>query len=463
VADGAFAEIDKRHRAALERYVRRLLRSSSDAEDVVQDALVAAHAALIAGEPVRELRAWLYRLARNRAIDEIRRARSRNVELTEDHTDTDRTDPAMIFSRKEAVRRMFEDLAELPDAQRTALMRHELDGAPTDAIATELGVSREATQMLIARARGGLVRARDARDADCHDIRADLVLAGALGKRTSALARGHLEDCAPCRRYRRDLGRVDRRLRLLAPPIWTLPAAIAAKLGGGGAKAVVGAAVVATAAGALLVLDRHTINPGEVSPLRLTAVAPYLSHRVGVGDRLPAGVSLAYAKIEMPAGPIARHASIALSCPAGSVVVGLARPQREVGLGFSFDRVVTRLTSSVRLNFSGPPLPKRVRTRVALVCRRPTPDGSVLANPRPLQAGARAATVCATRSYIKHSPDRVVVGTVFSGEPVAARRVSASGKWTQITPEAAQPGWVLSSALCRAGERPTSVGRTETG
>jgi len=75
----------------------------------------------------------------------------------------------------------------------------------------------------------------------------------------------------------------------------------------------------------------------------------------------------------------------------------------------------------------------------------------------------RAATVCATRSYIKHSPGRLVVGTVFSGEPVAVRRVSASGKWTQITAEAAQPGWVLSAALCRAGERPTSGGRTETG
>jgi hypothetical protein len=396
---------------------------------------------------------------RNNAIDEIRRARTRDGELADDHADARDRDPAMILARKEAVRRMIEDLAELPDAQRRALVRNTLDGAPTDVIAAELGVSREATQMLIARARGGLVRRRDARDADCRDIRVELDRAGAPGARTSPHARGHLEDCASCRRYRRDLGRVDRRLRALLPPVWILPAIFGAKLGSAGAKsAAIGVAVAAAAAGGLLVLDRHTIDPGETSPLRLVGVAPYLGRSVNVGDPLPSGVALAYAKVELPAGPIRGDTAVALACPARSVVVGLATA-RELGFALSFDRPVTQLTRAVRVRFSGAPLSTAVRTRVALVCKRPDAAGSVVVNPRRLRAGERPKTVCATSSYVKHSPGLVVVGTVYSGEHVAARRRSASGAWTQITTESNLRGWLSSPDLCRAGELPTSSGR----
>src|SRR4051812_50217679 len=79
VAEGdedAFTQLDDRYRAPLRRYARRLLRRSEhDADDVVQDVLIRAHAALRAGDEPEELRPWLYRLARNRAIDEVRRAR----------------------------------------------------------------------------------------------------------------------------------------------------------------------------------------------------------------------------------------------------------------------------------------------------------------------------------------------------------------------------------------------------
>ena len=72
----AFATIDARHRKPLTRYARTLLRRSEhDAEDVVQDVLIRAHDALLAGNVPDDLRPWLYRLTRNRAIDEVRRAR----------------------------------------------------------------------------------------------------------------------------------------------------------------------------------------------------------------------------------------------------------------------------------------------------------------------------------------------------------------------------------------------------
>ncbi len=65
------------------RYAASLLGwSAQDADDVVQDALVAALTAIRGGARPRDLRPWLYRIVRNRAIDEVRRARRRDASLS---------------------------------------------------------------------------------------------------------------------------------------------------------------------------------------------------------------------------------------------------------------------------------------------------------------------------------------------------------------------------------------------
>ena len=74
--DAASAALDERHRKPLVRYARSLLRRS---EHDAQDVLIRAHSALRDGHGPDELRPWLYRLTRNRAIDEVRRARWRPV------------------------------------------------------------------------------------------------------------------------------------------------------------------------------------------------------------------------------------------------------------------------------------------------------------------------------------------------------------------------------------------------
>src|SRR3954449_5457130 len=94
--DDAFATLDARYRRALVRYARGLLRRSEhDAEDVVQDVLIRAHVALRGGDGPAELRPWLYRLTRNRAIDEVRRARWGDEALGDDDTllASEREDP----------------------------------------------------------------------------------------------------------------------------------------------------------------------------------------------------------------------------------------------------------------------------------------------------------------------------------------------------------------------------------
>src|SRR6476646_406861 len=74
--EGAFAELYDRHRSALVRYARRVLGDGvggTASEDVVQEVFVKAHVVLLADDRPMQLRAWLYRLVRNRCLDERRR------------------------------------------------------------------------------------------------------------------------------------------------------------------------------------------------------------------------------------------------------------------------------------------------------------------------------------------------------------------------------------------------------
>src|SRR5829696_7566992 len=68
----AFAELVERHRDALLRYVARRFRPDH-AEDAVQEALLSAHRALIAGARPADVRAWLATIAWQRAFDLSRR------------------------------------------------------------------------------------------------------------------------------------------------------------------------------------------------------------------------------------------------------------------------------------------------------------------------------------------------------------------------------------------------------
>lgn len=454
--EAAFAELDHRHRRALVAYARRLLRSDHDAQDVVQDALVSAHRVLTdpSRAPVQDLKPWLYALVRNRAIDETRRARHGEVGLPEELGDAGGGDPAMILTRKETVRRLVQDISDLPDQQRQALLLREVDGVDARAVGTELGVSTAAAQMLVARARGALVRAREARDADCHDVRELLMLAHERGVRAEEHALRHSRDCSACKGYRRDLRRVDRRLRALTPPFWLGPAVLAAKLaGGGGGKAAVGAtaAVLAVAGAGLVILERDTVREGEPTPLRLLGAGNATGQRISLGEKLPKGVAITYAKLELPAGAPERAGTrtLRLTCPGSMLAVGLAVPDRELGLPYDFTPPPDGRRRFVVVRFADDILAAPLRTRLGVVCKQPDADGSVVANPRRAGAGERAGRICTDSENVLRSPGKVYLGAVTFGDQVVVRRRSASGDWTEIITEFRLRGWVRTASLCR--------------
>ena len=173
--EDAFRVIHDRYRQRLFAYVRQMLSAGSrqDAEDVLQDVFVRAYGALRADD-ARDVRAWLYRVAHNRCIDQLRRPIPPAAEIFE-VSRTPLHDPLEEAQRRDDLRRLVDDVRRLPEQQRSALLMREIDGLSYADLAAALDVTVPAVKSLLVRARVGLAEAAEARDADCGEIRADLL------------------------------------------------------------------------------------------------------------------------------------------------------------------------------------------------------------------------------------------------------------------------------------------------
>src|SRR4051812_50117547 len=108
--------------------------SRQDAEDVLQDVFVRAFGALRRDRREVNVRAWLYRVAHNRCVDQLRRP----VPPPADVFDVSRTpiaDPMAEAERRDDLKRLVEDVRRLPTQQRSVLLMRELEGLPYSELA----------------------------------------------------------------------------------------------------------------------------------------------------------------------------------------------------------------------------------------------------------------------------------------------------------------------------------------
>jgi RNA polymerase sigma factor (sigma-70 family) len=462
----AFALLDARHRGALTRYAGSLLRRSEhDAEDVVQDVLIRAHDALRAGDLPDDLRPWLFRLTRNRAIDEVRRMRWGDESLDSDHTfsSSDRgKDPETMLTSKETLRRLVEDLADLPVNQRTALLARELDDHSPEQVAAQLGVSVMAAQKLATRARANLIKSRDARDAACPDVRAALLDAHERGARPSEHAVRHVKACGACQAYQRDIRRLRRQLHALNPALGLPVVAAIANLLGGGAKTAtaVVAAVAVVATGGVAVLRSDVHETGDPAPFRLAGLRDENGRPLTAGKPIPGRTAIVTALVDIPALKAAPRAerTVTLACPKPMVYLGLVEPMRRAPLDWqpTRDTISGRLTTT-RLDLRQRDPARAAKGTIGIICRRPAANGSLYPNPRKLRPGERPAHVCPGRWSVPifTSPHGLRVNELSPGEPVAIQRRNATGRWTLVGHDSMPgwvrgkgPGWIRTSELC---------------
>lgn len=240
--DDAFRVIHDRYRPRLWAYTRQMLAGSGqDPEDAVQEIFVRAYHGLRANNRELALRAWLYRIAHNRCIDELRRPQTMTVD-TLDTLVPNVQDPVARAEQRDALRRLIADVQRLPDQQRSALLMRELSGMTYADVSGALGVTVPAVKSLLVRARVSLAQASEARNTACAKIREDLIVSHDRGVRTSGLARRHMRDCPDCRQFRSEVRGVNRGLAALAPTLGPL-GVVANLLGFGGGSAAGGGAV----------------------------------------------------------------------------------------------------------------------------------------------------------------------------------------------------------------------------
>src|SRR5215211_4648845 len=279
-SDEAFGVLHDRYRQRLFAYVRQMLASQSrqDAEDVLQDVFVRAFGALRGDARAINVRAWLYRVAHNRCIDHLRRPYPPAAEIFE-MSRKPLLDPVEEAQRRDDLKRLVTDVGRLPEQQRSALLMREIDGMSYAELAAALDVTVAAVKSLLVRARVGLVEAQESRDADCGEIRRDLMASYDRGVKSSGRARRHMRECAGCREYRGALRGVRRSLAALTPA-GAGPAALLAKLigvggaSGGGGAVVAGGAATATACKVAAVVCATAITAGGAVEVRKLANEP---------------------------------------------------------------------------------------------------------------------------------------------------------------------------------------------
>src|SRR6201990_1732142 len=121
----AFEAIVERYRAPLLRAARRYL-PEARAEDALQQAFISSWAALQRGDEVRDLRAWLYRIVHNTALNQLRVSGYDYAEREGSLRGTDA--PQEERGGRAGVRQTLTGLAALPDRQREALLRIAIEG-----------------------------------------------------------------------------------------------------------------------------------------------------------------------------------------------------------------------------------------------------------------------------------------------------------------------------------------------
>ena len=154
----AFEAIVLRYGPEMMRYAQNMLSDVGAAEEVTQDAFVAAWKGLDGFRGDASLRTWLFTLVSHKVIDYRRRKRASPAEdwVFDTVRATESNEPETHVSNTSFLEELGVALAELPERQRAAWLLHEVDGMTHVEIARILTVTPSAVRGHLTRARAGL-------------------------------------------------------------------------------------------------------------------------------------------------------------------------------------------------------------------------------------------------------------------------------------------------------------------
>ncbi|HEY2603783.1 MAG TPA: sigma-70 family RNA polymerase sigma factor [Thermoleophilaceae bacterium] len=247
---GAFEALVDRYNSRLLAFCRHMLGSTEDAEDVLQEVFTAAFNAICADDRPINARPWLYRIARNRCLNHLRRPQHAGQDSMDVFERDGGATTADTVHTREEFRQIVADVQELPESQRTALLLREIDALSYDQIAEAMDTTVPSVKSLLVRARVSLAEAAEARLLTCEEVRLELGQVAEGITRTSAPVRRHLRACERCKVFKRELRNTSRALAAVYPigVLAVFKKFVFAKLAGAGGGAAAGGAAASSAA-----------------------------------------------------------------------------------------------------------------------------------------------------------------------------------------------------------------------
>ena len=241
----AFETIYARYHDTLFRYCRSLVRDDEDARDALQNTMLNAMAAMHRRDRSAPLRPWLFRIAHNESISLLRRRRPSDSldDESQPHrelADT-RGDVHEAAVTREHLDQLLEDLGELTERQRGALVMRELGGLGYGEIASALDTSEPAVRQSVFAARSALHESAEGRDLTCSSVQSSI----SAGDRRSIRSRrvsAHLRACSACRDFSADIHVRRAHFGLLGPAPALAASMLQSIFGAGGGAAATGMA-----------------------------------------------------------------------------------------------------------------------------------------------------------------------------------------------------------------------------
>jgi RNA polymerase sigma factor (sigma-70 family) len=163
------SDVIQREYRRLFHFIRKRVGDQDEAEDILQDVFYELIEAYRMMQPVEQVGAWLYRVARNRIIDRFRKQRlgagnqirggteeEESLQL-EDLLPSRDAGPEAAYARSVLVEELEAAIDDLPEEQRNVFVAHELEGRSFKEIAEETGVN---INTLLSRKRYAVVHLR---------------------------------------------------------------------------------------------------------------------------------------------------------------------------------------------------------------------------------------------------------------------------------------------------------------
>jgi len=165
--DRRIAETIRLQQARLLSFIRRRVPDPRDAEDILQDVFYELVVAYRLMKPIEQAGAWLFRVARNRITDLLRKRKPGPLDTQQlDGEELTLADilpspdggPEAVFARTVLLAELDAALSELPAGQRDVFIAHEIEGRSFKDLAADSGVS---VNTLLSRKRYAVLHLRE--------------------------------------------------------------------------------------------------------------------------------------------------------------------------------------------------------------------------------------------------------------------------------------------------------------